>query len=176
MPHFAGWRFDWLDIPALFGATERIYEFPMTDRDPLPAWSLGRLTLLGDAARPMYPIGSNGASQAVLDARALAAALATEPTVEAALKRYEAERLEATARVVLSNRTFGPERVMQLVEERCPRDCSNIHDYVSSAEMEAVSKQYNLIAGFDPETLNTRPSYEAREPAGRSRAAGPAGS
>jgi 2-polyprenyl-6-methoxyphenol hydroxylase-like FAD-dependent oxidoreductase len=162
LSHFADWRFNWLDIPALFGGTDEIYEFPMADRDPLPAWSFGQLTLLGDAAHPMYPIGSNGASQAILDARALASALASEPSVDAALKRYEADRLEATARVVLSNREFGPERVMQLVEDRCPADCENIHDYVAPDEMEAVSSRYKKIAGFDQETLNARASYDDR--------------
>ena len=44
----------------------------MCDRDPLPRWSHGRVTLLGDAAHPMYPVGSNGATQAMLDARSLA--------------------------------------------------------------------------------------------------------
>lgn len=159
---FADWTFDWLDIPRLITETDTIFEFPMIDRDPLPAWSFGRVTLLGDAAHPMYPIGSNGASQAILDARALADALAgaieAESSLERALKAYEAARLEPTAQVVLSNRQFGPEQVMRLVDERCPGDCANIHDYVSHEEMEEIAQKYKLLAGFDKDLLNTRPS------------------
>ena len=91
----------------------------MVDRDPLGRWSFGRVTLLGDAAHPMYPVGSNGASQAILDAEALAVSLAGTTDIADALRRYEAERLPPTAAVVRSNRAMGPEVVMQLVEERC---------------------------------------------------------
>ncbi len=158
LPEFADWKFDWLDIPKLITQSEKIFEFPMIDRDPLPAWSFGRVSLLGDAAHPMYPIGSNGASQAILDARVLATALTGAPTVERALKAYQAERLGPTAQVVLSNRQFGPEQVMRLVDERCPGDCVNIHDYVTQEEMEEISLKYKSIAGFDTETLNARPA------------------
>ena len=95
---FADWHFDWLDVPALMRATEPILEFPMVDRDPLPRWSVGRLTLLGDAAHPMYPRGSNGAVQAIFDARALADALAADADMVAALAAYEHQRRPATAR------------------------------------------------------------------------------
>ena len=117
-PAFKGWRFDWLDVPALIEGAETVYEFPMVDRDPVPRWSHGRVTLLGDAAHPMYPVGSNGASQGILDAAALAEALASEPEPVAALKRYEAARLEPTARLVRANRQHGPEVIMQLAEEQ----------------------------------------------------------
>ena len=160
MPAFANARFDFLDFPALVQATERVLEFPMVDRDPLDRWSFGRITLLGDAAHPMYPIGSNGGTQAIIDGRALAAALAGEREIERALRAYEAERRPPTAQVVLSNRQFGPEQVLRVVDERCPGDAANINDYVPLAEMDEIAKRYKLIAGFEVETLNNRRSYD----------------
>jgi 2-polyprenyl-6-methoxyphenol hydroxylase-like FAD-dependent oxidoreductase len=153
-PAFAAWRFDWLDVPALIAAAPRVYEFPMSDRDPVERWSVGRVTLLGDAAHPMYPIGSNGASQAVLDAAHLAAALSRQPDAEAALRDYEAERLAPTAKIVLANRQQGPEAVMQMVEERAPGGFARIEDVISRAELEDVAARYKVVAGFDRDTLN----------------------
>ncbi len=158
VPAFADWRFDWLDVPRLFGESEAVFEFPMADRDPVRRWSFGRATLLGDAAHPMYPSGSNGAAQAILDARALTRALAAGPGVEEALRAYEAERLAATSAIVLSNREFEAERVLRLVDERCPPGCETIFDYVARDEMEALSRRYQRIAGFDREAVNERPS------------------
>ena len=154
VPAFAGWRFGWLDVPRLFHGSEAVFEFPMADRDPIAHWSFGRVTLLGDAAHPMYPSGSNGAAQAILDARALTRAIATGPGIPNALHTYEAERLEPTAEVVLQNREFAAERVLRLVDERCPPDCSNIHDYVAREEMDAISRRYERIAGFDKSAVN----------------------
>ena len=154
VPAFADWRFDWLDVPRLFQESETVFEFPMADRDPIARWSFGRVTLLGDAAHPMYPSGSNGAAQAILDARALTRALATRPGVRNALRAYEAVRLEPTAEVVRQNREFAAERVLRLVDERCPPDCSNILDYVAQEEMEAISRRYQRIAGFDRSAVN----------------------
>ncbi len=153
-PAFAGWRFDWLDIPNLIRHAEVIYEYPMVDRDPLDRWSFGRVTLLGDAAHPMYPVGSNGASQAILDARALADALAATADSAAALRDYEVLRRPATARITLSNRQQGPERVMQIVEERAPQGFTDRDAVISRAELEAIAVEYKQIAGFDRETLN----------------------
>jgi 5-methylphenazine-1-carboxylate 1-monooxygenase len=153
-PAFAGWRFDWLDIPNLIRRAEVVYEYPMVDRDPLDTWSVGRVTLLGDAAHPMYPVGSNGASQAILDAHALADALAATADIAAALRDYEARRRPATARVTLSNRQQGPERVMQIVEERAPQGFADLDAVISRAELEAIAAEYKQIAGFDRETLN----------------------
>ena len=121
LPHFEGWRFDWLDVPGLIRAAERCYEYPMVDRDPLERWTFGPVTLLGDAAHPMYPIGSNGASQAILDARVLAREIRAYGATEAALRAYEAERRPATASIVLANRSNGPEQVMQTVRGTCAR-------------------------------------------------------
>lgn len=148
---FADWRFDWLDIPALIAGADSVYEFPMVDRDPLERWTEGRVTLLGDAAHPMYPIGSNGASQAVLDAACLArclSAVVSPAGVADALRAYESERLPATARIVLSNRQHGPERVLDMAEERSPGGFSDIGDVFAESELEAISAQYKQVAGF----------------------------
>jgi 5-methylphenazine-1-carboxylate 1-monooxygenase len=147
-PEFASWRFPWLDVPALIAAADEVYEFPMVDRDPLPRWSHGRVTLLGDAAHPMFPIGSNGASQAILDARALAGALAEEPDIDAALARYEAKRRPATAEIVRSNRRHGPEVVLDLAEERAPDGFSRVEDVFGPGELEGIAAAYKQIAGF----------------------------
>jgi 2-polyprenyl-6-methoxyphenol hydroxylase-like FAD-dependent oxidoreductase len=154
LPAFAGWRFDWLDIPDLIRRAEAIYEYPMVDRDPLDRWSTGHVTLLGDAAHPMYPVGSNGASQAILDARALADALMSNADIPAALAAYEAQRRPATARITLSNRQQGPERVMQIVEERAPQGFDDLDVVISRAELEAIAAEYKQIAGFDRDALN----------------------
>jgi len=158
LEHFEGWRFDWLDIPALIRGSEGselVYEYPLVDRDPLPRWSFGPVTLLGDAAHPMYPIGSNGASQAIQDAAALAAALTENSDPVHALQAYEAERLERTSKLVLSNRKQGPEIVMQVVEDRAPDGFRNLCDVISRQELEEVSNRYKAVAGFDRDQLNS---------------------
>ena len=156
LPEFERWRFDWLDVPELIRGAAAVYEFPMSDRDPVDRWSFGRVTLLGDAAHPMYPIGSNGASQAILDAAALAEALTRGSAVPAALTAYEGERLAPTSRIVLANRGQGPEAVMQMVEERAPNGFERLDDVISAAELEEVAARYKQIAGFDRETLNAK--------------------
>jgi len=153
---FADWRFDWLDVPALIGGAKHIYEFPMSDRDPVERWSFGRVTLLGDAAHPMYPIGSNGASQAILDAAALAECLHTTDQIPAALSTYESQRLPPTTRIVLANRQQGPEAVMQMVEERAPNGFERLAEVISQAELEEVANRYKQLAGFDKESLNAK--------------------
>ena len=119
-------------------------------------WSFGRVTLLGDAAHPMYPIGSNGASQAILDAPALTEALTTESDIVSALQQYERARLQPTARIVLSNRQQGPEQVMQLVEERAPTGFTHLHEVISQAELEEIANRYKQIAGLSREELNAK--------------------
>jgi 2-polyprenyl-6-methoxyphenol hydroxylase-like FAD-dependent oxidoreductase len=153
---FQSWQFDWLDIPALISNAEAVYEFPMSDRDPLPKWSFDRITLLGDAAHPMYPIGSNGASQAILDAENLTYALQTNEDPAIALREYESKRLPATANIVLQNRQMGPEQVMQIAEERAPDGFQHIHDVISQEELERIAAQYKKLAGFDKEMLNQK--------------------
>ena len=151
-PKFADWRFPWLDVPALIASADVCYEFPMVDRNPVDRWSYGRVTLLGDAAHPMYPIGSNGASQAILDAQTLAAAMADHADTAAALRAYEAKRLPATAAIVKANRGNGPEQVMQLAEERAPHGFDDIDEFIPLAERQAIAAQYQQIAGFDKQS------------------------
>jgi 2-polyprenyl-6-methoxyphenol hydroxylase-like FAD-dependent oxidoreductase len=156
-PAFANWKWDWIDIPALIEGAATIYEFPLVDRDPLPRWTVGRVTLLGDAAHPMYPIGSNGSAQAILDARYLADCIADCAArggdLLYALKEYEAERLPRTAGIVLRNRLNGPEQVMQIAEERAPGGFANIDDVIPFAERDEISQRYKRLAGFDRQSL-----------------------
>jgi flavin-dependent dehydrogenase len=152
---FADWRFEWLDVPALIDAADAIYEYPLADRDPLEHWGAGPVTLLGDAAHPMFPIGSNGASQAILDAEALADALAHTTQLEAALRVYEDRRRGPTSQIVLANRQNGPERVMQLAEDRAPGGFERIEDVIPRSELEEIAASYKAIAGFAPEQVNT---------------------
>lgn len=156
LAEFAAWEFDWLDVPDLITRAADIYEFPMSDRDPLPQWSFGRITLLGDAAHPMYPIGSNGASQAILDVEALTDSLIENTLPNAALLAYEAIRKPATAKIVLQNRMMGPEKVMQIVEDRAPGGFADLNDVISRAELEQVAAEYKKIAGFAKEELNQK--------------------
>ena len=153
---FASWDFGWLSVPSLIDRAEAIYEFPMVDRDPLPRWTHGRVTLLGDAAHPMYPVGSNGASQAILDADALAHAWRRTGSIEAAFAVYEEQRRPATTAVVLANRQGGPDRVLQLAEERAPNGFTRIETVIPRAELEAIAQAYKRTAGFDRDTVNRR--------------------
>ena len=131
LPWFEDWRFDWLDVPVVIDGAAHCFEYPMVDRDPVDRWTFGRVTLLGDAAHAMYPIGSNGASQAILDARVLAREIQARGATQDALAAYEAERRPATARIVLANRGNGPEQVMQLVQERAPNGFARIEDVLT---------------------------------------------
>jgi len=153
---FERWRWDWIDIPALIDGAEAIYEFPMVDKDPLPRWTFGRVTLLGDAAHPMYPIGSNGSAQAIVDARYLTDCLLAERDLDYALREYEAERLPRTAGIVLRNRMNGPEQVMQLAEVRAPQGFARIDDVIPRSELEAIAQRYKTLAGFGQQQLRTR--------------------
>jgi 2-polyprenyl-6-methoxyphenol hydroxylase-like FAD-dependent oxidoreductase len=160
MPAFAGLKFDWLDISAMIESTKEILEYPMVDRDPLPRWTFGRLTLLGDAAHPMYPRGSNGAGQAIIDARFLTGQIKKHGATEAALLAYETVRNPATAKVVLTNRTDPPDAILREVWQRSGgRRFERIEDVISSAELETISERYKKVAGFDRETLKTRASF-----------------
>lgn len=156
--YFEAWAFEWLDVPALIASAHDIFEYPMVDRAPLDAWNDGRVTLLGDAAHATYPIGSNGSSQAIIDARVLAFALATRP-VDAALEFYEQERLPRTRELQRVNREMGPERVMQLTHERAPEGFVDIDDVVPHAERVEIAAAYKRVAGFDPAVLNELPSW-----------------
>ena len=151
---FADWHFDWLDVPALIRGADSVLEFPMVDQDPLPRWSFGRVTLLGDAAHPMVPRGSNGAGQAILDARALTSALLESGDPVAALAAYEKQRLEATTRIVLTNRSNPPDAILREVFERTKdQPFDKIDDVISRDELVALSEGYKRIAGYSKDTL-----------------------
>jgi 2-polyprenyl-6-methoxyphenol hydroxylase-like FAD-dependent oxidoreductase len=151
---FADWHFDWLDVPAFIRAADSVLEFPMVDQDPLPRWSFGRVTLLGDAAHPMVPRGSNGAGQAILDARALTSQLLQHTDPVAALAAYEAQRLDATARIVLTNRTNPPDAILREVFQRTnDTPFADIDDVISRDELVALSEGYKRIAGYAKDAL-----------------------
>ncbi len=152
---FADWRFDWLDVPVLIRNADQILEYPMVDKDPVPRWTFGRVTLLGDAAHPMYPRGSNGSAQALVDARTLADELA-RPGVDprAALQAYEAQRLPVTARIVETNRSVPPDFINIKVDELSGgRPFGSIDDLISQDELQLISENYKRIAGFSLDTL-----------------------
>jgi 5-methylphenazine-1-carboxylate 1-monooxygenase len=160
MPAFAGLKFEWLDISAMIESTGEILEYPMVDRDPLPRWTFGRVTLLGDAAHPMYPRGSNGAGQAIIDARFLTGRIMKLGAGEEALAAYEAVRNPQTTQVVLTNRSNPPDTILREVWQRSGGNrFERIEDVISVAELAEISERYKKVAGFDRETLKTRPSY-----------------
>jgi 2-polyprenyl-6-methoxyphenol hydroxylase-like FAD-dependent oxidoreductase len=165
LPAFESWNFGWLDAPGLIRAAGQTWVYPMVDRDPLPRWSHGPVTLLGDAAHPMYPIGSNGASQAILDARVLTGCLRHHTgDPEHGLRRYEEIRREATAAIVLANRGQGPEIGMQIVEDRAPNGFSRLSDVISEDELRTIADKYKRLAGFAVAELNSRPSLAQPTP------------
>jgi 2-polyprenyl-6-methoxyphenol hydroxylase-like FAD-dependent oxidoreductase len=145
---FADWHFDWIDVPDLLRRAQVIYEFPMVDRDPVERWAFGRVALLGDAAHPMVPRGSNGAMQAILDARALADALAREPAPEAALRAYEGARLETANAIVLRNRTAPPDSLIETVQKRTGnRPFERLDDVISPDEIRSLLDGYKTLTG-----------------------------
>jgi 2-polyprenyl-6-methoxyphenol hydroxylase-like FAD-dependent oxidoreductase len=155
-PRFDDWVFDWLDIPELLRSAPGTFLFPMVDRDPLDHWTEGRVTLIGDAAHPMYPIGSNGASQGILDARVLAGCIRSHRNdPDRALAVYEAHRRPATSAIVLANRGLGPEMPMRLVHERAPEGFNHIDDVISPEEILEVTDGYRRTAGFALEALSS---------------------
>ena len=152
--HFDDMAFNWLDIPDMIRRTESIFEFPMVDQDPLDRWTEGLVTLMGDAAHPMYPRGSNGAGQAIMDAKYLAEVLNLDSDPREVLKAYEVERLPATSKVVLTNRSTPPDAVLQVVFERTgDKPFDNIEDVVSRDELVAITSRYKQVAGYDLKQL-----------------------
>lgn len=141
-----------IDILTLLKDTTKVTQYPMIDRDPLPKWTQGRVTLLGDAAHPMYPMGANGASQAIVDAKTLAESLALEPGPKG-LQSYEAIRRPITTNVVLTNRQAGPERVLDIAAARVKGPDDRIEDLISSSELEEVASDYRRIAGFQKNAM-----------------------
>jgi 2-polyprenyl-6-methoxyphenol hydroxylase-like FAD-dependent oxidoreductase len=154
LPQFESFVFDWLDVPALIRGTENVFEYPMIDQDPLASWTDGRITLLGDAAHPMYPRGSNGAGQAVLDAGCLAQCLKDLPDKRDALAAYEKIRLEATTKLVLLNRRNPPDAILREVYERTgDKPFERLEDVIAAHEIQAIASTYKATAGFDRAAL-----------------------
>ena len=151
---FSDWSFDWINPLNLITETSSIYEYPMVDRAPLQKWTFKRTTLLGDAAHPTYPVGSNGASQAIIDARKLAFYLKVNGTNEEALLNYEKEMLPLTTKITFANRSSGPDALLQVVEDRCEGSFKNIREIISQNELEAHSEKYKSVAGLNIEKLN----------------------
>ena len=146
---FADWHFDWLDVPAMIESAEQVLEYPMIDAEPLPRWSFGRVTLAGDAAHPMVPRGSNGAGQAILDAAVLTRCLTGSRDPVAALRDYDSQRREATARVVRMNRANPPDAILREVYERSgDRPFDRLSDIIDVAELQAISDRYKAVAGY----------------------------
>jgi 2-polyprenyl-6-methoxyphenol hydroxylase-like FAD-dependent oxidoreductase len=150
-PAFADWHFDWLDVAAMIRATPTVLAYPMVDQDPLPRWSFGRVTLLGDAAHPMYPRGSNGAGQAILDAVCLAEQLAARGVGAAALAEYDRIRNPETAKIVLANRSTPPDAILREVHERSgDKPFARIEDVVSREALARITDAYKQVAGLKP--------------------------
>jgi 2-polyprenyl-6-methoxyphenol hydroxylase-like FAD-dependent oxidoreductase len=163
MAWFADWKLGWLDVPALIAGSPQVLEYPMVDRDPLPWWGRGRVTLIGDAAHPMYPIGSNGGSQAIIDARVLAASLAaSDGDAPAGLAAYEKARLGPASAIVLANRNMPGDRVLSEVARRAPGGFARVEDVMSPAELAALRDAYRATSLQDAAALNDRPPYLAR--------------
>jgi 2-polyprenyl-6-methoxyphenol hydroxylase-like FAD-dependent oxidoreductase len=158
LPAFEDWQFDWLDVPALIKGADQVLEYPMVDRDPVTHWTDGPVTLIGDAAHPTYPVGSNGASQAIVDARILGAQLIAHGQTPAALIAYEADVRPRTTKVTQANRGAGPLGVLQIVEDRSGGVFAGIDDVMTDAELSDHAAAYKRIAGFDIEMLNARAS------------------
>ena len=152
---YESWKFDWLDVPGMIRNADMVLEYPMVDQDPLERWSFGRITLLGDAAHPMYPRGSNGAGQAILDARALAECLSDTDDVEDALQVYDIRRREPTAEIVRANRTRPPDTIIREVVRRTgDKPFGRIEDVISTEELAAISDKYKDVAGYSLEQVN----------------------
>lgn len=156
-PQFEDWRFGWIDVPKLVDSATHIFEYPMVDRDPLDQWTYGRVTLMGDAAHPTYPVGSNGASQAIIDARVIGAKILEYGITPEALDAYEAEVRPVTTGVGLANRGSGPDAILQKVEDLCGGDFDIIDTVIPQAELAAHSEKYKSIAGFSIDALNAKP-------------------
>ncbi len=157
LPAFEDWVFDWLDVPALVASTDEVFEYPMVDRDPAPAWVDGNVALLGDAAHVMYPVGSNGASQAIVDGRVLVARFVELGVGRAALLAYESELIDDMSALVLRNRASGPVSILGVVEERCGGEFDDINDVIPRDEIESFMAKYKEAAGFAIDALNAAP-------------------
>lgn len=157
LPEFVDLVFDWLDIPELIRNADKVYEYPMVDRDPIERWNHGRVSLMGDAAHAAYPVGSNGAGSAIIDARQLGLMFLKHGLTPEALNAYEAMMLPITSKVVLTNRVAGPDSILDVVEERCGGEFDNIEDVISHEEMTEHARKYKALAGFGIDETNAKP-------------------
>ena len=149
LPTLESWKFDWLDVPEMLKNADLVLEYPMVDKDPVDRWTFGRVTLAGDAAHPMYPRGSNGAAQGLIDARTLADCLAASSDRLAALATYEKQRLPVTAKIVRTNRATPPDYINIRVEELTgDRPFDNLDKFITQDELRVLSDQYKQVAGF----------------------------
>ena len=158
LPDFEAMKFDWLDVPSLVRSSERVYEYPMVDRDPLVRWTQGRVSLMGDAAHAAYPVGSNGAGSAIIDARKLGRAFLDHGVEPQALSAYEDEMRPVTSKVILTNRVAGPDQILDVVEERCGGRFVSIDEVISQDELAAHADRYKAIAGYAIAATNEAPS------------------
>jgi 5-methylphenazine-1-carboxylate 1-monooxygenase len=155
LPIYQGWKFDWLDVGELIRTADTILEYPMVDKDPIARWTFGRITFAGDAAHPMYPRGSNGAAQALIDARTLADLLGRQSDAMQALAEYETRRRETTAKIVRTNREHPPDFINIRVEELTgDKPYDDLDKFITQDELRALSDGYKRIAGFAVEDVS----------------------
>ena len=164
MHHFEHWNYDWIDIPGMLRGAAEVFEYPMIDREPVPTWVEGNVALLGDAAHVMYPTGSNGASQAIIDARVLGAAMLEHGVNSRALQAYDTQLCAEISQVVLRNRGAGPFGLLNLLDDRCGGVFDNIDDVIPKAERDEFMLRYKIAAGFAAEKLNAAASIIPRVP------------
>jgi 5-methylphenazine-1-carboxylate 1-monooxygenase len=171
--HFEGWNYDWIDVPAMLRGAAEVFEYPMIDREPVPTWVDGNVALIGDAAHIMYPTGSNGASQAIIDARVLGAAMIEHGVSPEALQAYDAQLCSEISALVLRNRGAGPFGLLNLLDDRCGGVFDDIDDVIPAAERDEFMSRYKAAAGFAKDKLNQAPPIIApgQRAAGASRRA-----
>jgi 2-polyprenyl-6-methoxyphenol hydroxylase-like FAD-dependent oxidoreductase len=172
MHHFEQWAQDWIDVPAMLRGAADVYEYPMIDRDPVPTWVDGHVALLGDAAHVMYPTGSNGGTQAIIDARVLGASMLAHGVTPAALRDYDARLCKDVSALVLRNRGAGPFGLLNLLDERCGGVFDDIEKVMPRAERDAFMRGYRTAAGFAMDKLNASPPILARGAGSVARATG----
>lgn len=156
-PHYADFDLDWIDIQGLITNTDEILEYPMVDRDPLPQWTTGRVSLMGDAAHAAYPVGSNGAGSAIIDARHLGAAFLAHGLTPLALNTYEAQMRPITTAVTLANRSAGPDAILEVVDARSGGDFDDVSTVMSREELAAHAEKYKQTAGTSVAEVNAKP-------------------
>jgi 2-polyprenyl-6-methoxyphenol hydroxylase-like FAD-dependent oxidoreductase len=151
---FKNWSFEWINPYQLISDAGDVFEYPMVDREPLEKWTFDNTTILGDAAHPTYPVGSSGASQAIVDSRKLVYHLKKQGLNKSALISYENEMRPLTNKITLTNRQAGPDALLQVVEDRCDGKFIEIEDVISKKEMKEHADKYKTVAGINIQRLN----------------------